>query len=173
MIIVIIIAVLVAVVLLIAAAKPDEFRVERSATINAPAEKIFPLIADFKNWVSWSPYEKLDANMKKTISGAPSGKGAVYEWEGNRKAGKGRMEITEVVPPSKILVQLAFDKPMKASYVADFSLQPSGGATTVAWLMYAPNPFIGKVMGVFVNMDKMIGRDFEVGLANIKAIVER
>ena len=110
--------------------------------------------------------------MKKAISGAPSGVGAVYEWSGNRKAGEGRMEITEVMPPSKVLINLGFTRPMRANYVADFTIVPRGAVTEVTWAMHAPNPYVGKVMGTIVNMDKMIGRDFETGLATLKGLAE-
>ena len=110
--------------------------------------------------------------MKRTYSGAASGKGAVYAWEGNRNVGSGRMEITEASPSSKVMIQLDFIKPFEGHNITEFTLQPAGGATNVTWTMQGPSPFITKVMGVFINMDKMIGRDFEAGLANLKSVAE-
>jgi len=173
LIIVGIIVLLVAGLLGYAATKPDKFRVQRSATMNAPPEKIFPLINDFHNWGSWSPWEKLDLEMKKTHSGAASGKGAIYEWEGNKKVGQGRMEITEESPPSKVAIKLDFIKPFQANNKAEFALDRQGDSTNVTWTMDGSQPFMFKVMCVFMNMDKMIGNDFETGLANMKAAAEK
>lgn len=157
-----------------AATKPDSFSVQRTTTIKAPPEKIYPLIADFHSWKAWSPYEKMDTTMKKTYAGAPSGPGAVYEWEGNSNVGKGRMEIAEATPSSKVGIKLDFLKPFESHNRADFTLEPKADSTTtVTWSMHGQNIYIGKVMSIFVNMDQMIGKDFETGLANLKAIAER
>ncbi len=172
----IVIAVLVVVplaaVLIFAATKPDTFRVQRATSIKAPPEKIFPLIADFRGWGAWSPYEKLDPAMKRTFSGAANGKGAVYEWDSDGKAGKGRMEITDAPAPSKMTIKLDFFKPFEAHNIAEFTLEPRGDTTDLTWGMYGPSLYIAKVMGVFFNMDRMIGTDFETGLANLKARAE-
>jgi len=168
----IIVVVLLAGLLGFAATRPDTFRYQRTASINAPPQKILPLILDFHNWTYWSPWEKLDPALRRTYGGAASGKGAVYEWEGNKKAGQGRMEITEA-SPSKVLIKLDFLKPFEAHNTAEFNLEPRGDATTITWAMYGPNPFIAKVMCLFVNMDKMVGKDFEAGLANLKAAAEK
>jgi uncharacterized protein YndB with AHSA1/START domain len=166
--------VLIIALLVYAATKPDSFTIQRSASIKAPPEKIYPLISDFRQWSAWSPYEKLDTSMKKTYSGAPSGVGAVYEWEGNSNVGKGRMEIAEATPPSKVGIKLDFLSPFEAHSRADFTLEPKpDSTTTVTWSVRGPNLYIGKVMSVFVSMDKMMGKDFEAGLANMKAIAER
>jgi hypothetical protein len=154
-----------------AAAQPDAFRIARSAAIRAPAGTIFPLIDDFHAWTAWSPYEKLDPDMRKTYEGAPSGKGAIYAWEG-KKAGAGRMEITEDATPNRVTIKLDFSKPFVAHNIAEFTLEPSGDATTVTWAMTGRRPFMMKVMGVFMNMDTMIGKDFEAGLASLKAATE-
>jgi uncharacterized protein YndB with AHSA1/START domain len=167
------ILVLICAVLAYAATKPDTLTVQRTATIKAPPEKIYPLITDFHSWSAWSPYDKMDPAMKRSYGGAASGRGAVYAWEGNSKVGKGRMEIAEATPPSRVAIDLHFLKPMKSDNQAEFTLVPRGESTTVTWTMRGPNVYIGKVMGVFVNMDHMIGRDFETGLANLKAIAER
>ena len=159
--------------LVLAAAKPDMFRIERAAIIAAPPERIFPLINDFRQWQSWSPFEKLDPAMTKTMSGPASGKGAVYEWKGNRKAGQGRMEIAEVSAPSKIDIDLRFLKPFKAHNTAEFRLEPQGGATKVTWAMRGKSPFVAKIMRTLVDVDAMVGRDFEAGLANLKTIAEK
>jgi uncharacterized protein YndB with AHSA1/START domain len=168
-----IVAVLIAAVLVLAMTKPDTFRVVRSVNIKAPPEKIFPLINDFKNWDAWSPYEKKDPAMKRTYSGAASGKGAMYGWDGNKNVGQGSMEITESSPPKSIRLNLDFVKPFEGHNVVDFTLEPQGDSTNVTWDMHGPAPLISKVMQVFINMDKMVGADFEVGLANLKAVAEK
>jgi uncharacterized protein YndB with AHSA1/START domain len=168
-----VVLVAVAIVLILAANKPNEFRVQRSVTIKAPADKIYPLIVDLKGWASWSPYEKKDPGMKRTFSGASSGKGAVYEWDGDKNVGHGRMEITHVDTPSKVMIKLDFFAPFEAHNTAEFSLTPQGDSTNVTWAMYGPNVFLGKVMQVFMNMDKMVGTDFEAGLQSLKARVEK
>jgi uncharacterized protein YndB with AHSA1/START domain len=169
----IIVVVAIAAVLGLAATKPDTFRVQRSATIKAPPDKVFALINDFRNWSQWSPWEKLDPAMKRTHSGPPSGKGAVYEWDGNKEVGAGRMEITEPTPPSKLVIKLDFIRPFEGHNTAEFTLQPQGDGTNLTWAMHGPAPFISKVMQVFFSMDGMIGKDFETGLANLKAVAEK
>jgi hypothetical protein len=171
-IIVIVFLVLVAALLGFAATKPNSFRVQRSAKLNAPREKVFPLLNDFHNWTSWSPWEKLDPALKRTYSGAASGKGAVYEWEGDRKAGQGRMEILQSSKPGKLVIQLDFLKPFEAHNTVEFNLDGKGGTTDITWAMYGPQPFVGKLMTVFFSMDRVVGNDFETGLANLKALVE-
>ena len=172
-IIAIVLAVVVAAILGIAMTKPDSFSVQRKTSIQAPPDRIFPLIDDFHNWNAWSPWEKLDPAMNRTHSGAASGKGAVYEWDGNSKVGKGRMEITDVTPPSKVGIKLDFIKPFEGHNVAEFTLEPQGDSTNVTWVMNGPTPFVSKVMQVFISMDKLIGKDFESGLANLKSISEK
>lgn len=167
------VVVLVAAVLLFAATRPDSFRVQRSTSIKAPAEKLFPLIADFHAWGAWSPWEKLDPTMKRTHSGAPSGKGAVYAWDGNNEVGAGRMEIAEVSAPSRLSIKLDFSRPMEGHNTAEFTLVPKGDASEVTWAMFGPNPYLSKLIGLFLDMDKMIGKDFETGLANLKALAEK
>ncbi|MDP9911261.1 uncharacterized protein YndB with AHSA1/START domain [Variovorax boronicumulans] len=164
---------LIAALLIYGATRPDSFRVERTTRIDAPAEKIFPLIDDFHRWSAWSPYEKLDPAMKRTYGGAASGKGATYAWEGNSKAGAGTMEITESQPASKVAIKLDFVKPFEGHNTAEFTLQPQGGATQVTWAMYGPSPYMAKLMGIFFDMDQMIGKDFEAGLANLKSATEK
>ena len=171
--ILIVVVVLVAAVLIYAATKPDRFRIQRTASISAPAEKIFPLINDFHTWSVWSPWEKLDLAMKKTHSGAPQGKGAVLEWDGNKDVGTGRMEVLESIPSSKILIKLDFLKPFEAHNQAEFTLAPNTGSTQVTWAMYGPQPYIVKVMSLFCSMDKMVGGQFEKGLADLKALAEK
>jgi uncharacterized protein YndB with AHSA1/START domain len=162
----------IAAVLVFAATKPDTFRVQRTASIKAPPEKIFPLINDFHGWTAWSPYERLDPALKRTYGGASAGKGATYAWEGNGKVGTGRMEIRESSAPSEVVIKLEFVKPMEASNIAEFRLKPQGDATNVTWAMHGPAPFLTKLMQVFFDMDKMVGEDFEAGLANLKAAAE-
>lgn len=160
-------------ILVYAATRPDTLRVERKATINAPPDKIYPLIADFRRWTSWSPWEKRDPALQRTYSGAASGKGAVYAWQGNRDVGSGQMEIVDVTEPTKVGIKLDFIEPFEGHNVADFTLVPKGGATDVTWVMTGPTPYLGKVIGVFINMDRMIGNDFEAGLASLKAAAEK
>lgn len=169
----IVVVVLLAALLALAAAKPDTFRVERSTSIKAAPGKIFPLINDFRAWSAWSPYEKKDPAMKRTLGGAPGGKGAMYAWDGNKEIGQGSMEITDSSPPSRVTLKLVFVKPFAANNIVDFTLQPQGDSTQVTWAMRGPAPFISKVMQVLFNMDKMVGDDFEIGLANLKAIAEK
>ena len=166
-------AILAALLLVYAGTKPDTFRVERSITMQAPPEKVFALLNDFHRWPEWSPWEKLDANMTRTHAGAASGPGAAYSWQGNRKVGEGRMEIVDSSPPSRVLVKLDFLKPFEAHNTAEFTMTPQGDGTNVTWAMYGPNVFMGKVMQVFMNMDKMVGTDFEAGLQALKAKVEK
>jgi len=156
-------------ILVVAATKPDSFRVARETVIVASPDRVFPLVNDFHEWPSWSPWEKMDPAMTKTHTGAAHGKGAVYSWKGNSKVGEGRMEITDSVAPSKIRIKLDFLKPFEAHNTAEFSLEAQGGNTKVTWAMTGAQPFMFKVMSVFMNMDRMIGKDFETGLANLKA----
>ena len=167
------IAVLIAAVLIYATTRPDTFSVQRTETIKAPPDKIFPLINDFHSWPSWSPWEKLDPAMQRTHSGATAGQGATYAWVGNSKVGEGRMEILASAPSSKISIKLDFIKPFEGHNTADFTLQPQGDSTQVTWVMYGPAPYVTKLMGVFVSMDKLIGKDFEAGLANLKSAAEK
>ena len=169
----IVVAVLVGALLAFAATKPDSFRVQRTASIKAPPEKIFPLINDLHSWGAWSPWEKLDPAMKRTHSGAASGKGAVYEWAGNGEVGAGRMEIVAAAPPSAVRIKLDFLKPFEAQNFAEFTLEPNGDATNVTWAMYGPSNYVSKLMSVFFSMDSMIGKSFEAGLANLKAATEK
>ena len=164
---------IVGVVLANAAAKPDTFRVERTMSIKAPPEKIFALIDNFDNWGAWSPWEKKDPAMKRTRSGAASGKGSVYAWDGDKNVGKGRMEIAEASPPSKVTLKLDFEKPFEAHNIVNFTMEPRGDATSVTWAMHGTLPFLAKIVHVFLDMDRMVGQDFEAGLANLKALAER
>jgi len=171
--ILIIIAVVIAGILIFAATKPDVFRVQRSATIAAPADKIFPHLLDFKRWPSWSPYEKKDPDMKRTFSGPATGPGAAYAWEGDKNVGEGRIEVTEVSPNARLAFDLIMLKPFQARNKGEFMLEPQGSGTRVTWAMYGPAPFITKLMQVFCNMDRMVGGDFEKGLADLKTISEK
>ena len=172
-IIAIVLAIAIAAVLILAATKSDTLRVQRAISIKAPADRIFPLINDFHQWVTWSPYENRDPALKRTYSGADNGKGAVYAWDGNKNVGSGRMEILETAVPSKIVIKLDFFKPFEGHNTAEFTMLPQGDATNVTWLMHGPAPFMSKMMQVFINMDNMIGKDFAAGLANLKRIAEK
>ena len=163
---------LVGAVLLYAATKPDTFRVQRSINIQAPPEKIFGVLNDFHQSASWSPYEKKDPAMKRAFSGPDSGKGAVYQFEGNKEVGKGRLTITDTTPPSKVVLALDMDEPFEGHNIVEYTLDANGGSTNVTWAIHGQQPYIGKVMSLFIDCDKMIGKDFEVGLANLKALSE-
>jgi uncharacterized protein YndB with AHSA1/START domain len=169
----VLIAVAIIVILIVAATKPDTFRVQRVTTIKAPPATIFALINDFHSWGTWSPWEKKDPEMKRTFSGAESGKGSIYAWDGNKNVGAGQMEITESSAPSKVVIKLDFLKPFEGHNTAEFTMEPQGDATKITWLMYGPSSYMHKVMSTLMNMDKMIGNDFEAGLANLKTTAEK
>jgi uncharacterized protein YndB with AHSA1/START domain len=173
----VIVAIGIAIVLILAANKPDTFSVRRAAVVKAPPEKIFPLISDFHQWATWSPWENKDPAMNRTYTGSERGKGAVYAWEGNKNVGSGRMEILDASLPSNIVIKLDFLKPFEAHNTAEFTMLPQGDAagptTSINWVMHGPAPFMSKVMQVFMNMDRMIGKDFEIGLANLKRLAEK
>ena len=169
----IVVVLVIAGILVYAATQPDDFRVQRTTSIKAPPEKILPLITDLHSWGSWSPWEKIDPAMKRTYSGAAGGTGAAYAWQGNSKVGEGRMEIVDVSPPSKVTIKLDFVKPIEGHNTAEFTLEPKGGSTDVTWAMYGPTAYIAKIIGIFVSMDGMIGKEFETGLSNLKAVAEK
>lgn len=160
-------------ILALAATKPDSFSVQRSADIAAPPEAVFALIDDFHKWRDWSPWEGLDPDLQRKMSGAPSGPGAIYEWDGNKKVGTGRMEIVEATAPGKLAIKLDFLKPFEAHNMAEFIIQPQGQGSRVTWTMRGPATFMTKLMQTLMNFDTMIGKDFEKGLASLKAIAER
>ena len=165
--------ILITAALMYAATKSDTFRVQRTATIAAPPEKVFRLIQDLHQWASWSPWEKMDPAMKKTYSGAPQGTGAALEWDGNNDVGTGRMEIVSTAPSSRVVIKLDFLKPFEAHNQAEFTVEGSESSTSVTWAMHGPQPFIMKVMDLVMGMDKMVGKDFETGLANLKQLAEQ
>lgn len=159
-------------VLALATVQPDAFRVERSALIKAPPEKVYGLIEDLHRWSAWSPWEKKDPAMQRSFTGAERGAGAKYAWNGNKEVGQGSMLITEATPSSRVAIDLDFVKPFEGHNKVEFTLTPDGDSTTVNWAMSGPMPFISKVICLFVNMDRMIGKDFEAGLASMKAAAE-
>jgi len=159
--------------LIYAATRPNTFRTERSAIINATQAKIFGNINDLSKWQAWSPWEKLDKNVKRTLSEPPKGLGAIYEWEGNRKVGKGSMEIVEAKASTKVVMKLEFYKPFRASNMAEFTLTKKGTSTEITWAMYGPQPYKSKLMSTLMDIDGMVGKQFEEGLANLKALVEK
>src|SRR3981081_2748881 len=169
-IIAVVLAIVIAIVLILAATKPNTFSVRRATTVKAPPERIFALIKDFHQWGSWSPYETKDPAMKRSFSGAADGEGAVYGWEGNKNVGSGRMEILDTSEPSKIVIKLDFFAPFEGHNTAEFTMLPQGDATNLTWLMHGPASLMSKVMQVFINLDHMIGKDFEIGLANLKLV---
>ena len=167
------ILVVVAAILIFAASKPDIFQIERSVVIQAPAEKIFPLINDFRNWNEWAPQDREDPSIMRTYSGPPSGVGAASEWTSNGKAGSGRMTITESEPMSKVEIAVDFVKPFAAHNSNTFTLEPEGASTKVTWSMQGTNLYFMKVLSMFSSMDRMLGGHFERGLRDLKAAAER
>ena len=157
---------------IVVARRPSEFRVSRTTTIAAPAPVVFAQVNDFQKWAAWSPYEKRDPAMRKTYEGAPTGIGAVYTWSGNKEVGEGRTTITESQPNELIRIRLEFEKPFKATSTAEFAFKPEGSRTAVTWSLTGRHNFMMKVMCLFMNMDRMIGGDFEQGLAQMKAVAE-
>ncbi len=172
-IVLLVIALLIAGVLIFAATKPDVFRVERKAVIQASPEKVFTLINDFRQWGPWSPWEKKDPAMKRSFGAATTGMGATYAWEGNKDVGQGSMEIVDSAAPSRIRLKLDFVQPFEAHNVVTFTLTPQGKATELGWAMEGPTPYFAKIIHVFIDMDAMVGKDFEAGLANLKSIAEQ
>jgi len=166
-------AAVLAVFLIYAAFRADTFHIQRSANIQAPAEKLFAIINDHHQWSAWSPWEKLDPAMKKTFSGAASGKGAIFEWEGNKEVGSGRNEIIESIPATKVIMQLDMFTPFEAHNIVEFTLTPQGDTTTVTWAMHGRQPYMAKVMSIFFDCDKIVGGMFEEGLANLKKVAEK
>jgi len=165
-------AVIVIVFVAVVALQPSEFRVARTATISAPAPAVFAQVNDFHNWNAWSPWAKLDPAMKQTYEGAPAGTGAISTWTGNKDVGEGRMTITESRPSELVRIKLEFVKPFRATNTAEFTFKPEGDQTIVTWSMAGKNNIMAKAFGLFMNMDKMVGGDFEKGLARMKSVVE-
>jgi len=168
----VIVAVLLVALLIYAAMQPDTFRVQRATSIKAPPEKIFPLINNLHQFNIWNPYERKDPNIKGAYIGPASGKGAAYAWE-SKQVGTGSMEITETAAPSRVAMKLDFVKPLAAHNFVEFTLAPKGDTTEVIWAMNGSVPFMAKVMHIIFNMDKMVGGDFEAGLANLKSLAEK
>lgn len=166
-------ALLIAAVLIIAAFQPNQFRVERSIVITAPAETIFAILDNLRRGQEWSPYEKKDPDMERQFQGPTSGVGAVYAWKGDKNIGQGRMQILKSAPPSYLKIQLDFIEPFAARNTAEYSLLTEGSGTRVTWAMFGPMPFLSKVMCLFMDMDTMVGGDFEAGLAALKRLAER
>jgi hypothetical protein len=164
---------IIALVLIYASTRPDTFRVERTISIKASPERIYAQINDFHAWRAWSPFEKIDPEMKRTYDGPASGTGAIYAWQGNSSIGSGSMQILDTVQHSKITVKLDFITPFEGHNMAQFTLVPANGSTNVTWAMYGPNTYLGKVMSVFFNMDKMVGPQFEKGLTDLRSISEQ
>jgi hypothetical protein len=171
--IVVAIAVIVVVFLAVVAMQPSEFRVVRSATIAAPAPAVFAQVNELRKWEAWSPWAKRDPQMKQTYNGAPAGTGAITAWAGNNEVGEGRMTITESRPGELIRIKLEFFKPFTATNTAEFTFKPEGNQTAITWSMGGQNNFIAKAVHLFMDMDKMVGKDFEAGLANLKTVTEK
>jgi uncharacterized protein YndB with AHSA1/START domain len=167
-----ILALIVGGILFLASRKPDDFTVERRATIAAPPEAVFAQVNDLVAWQAWSPWAKKDSNAKATFGTITAGEGARFGWDGNNAVGKGTMTIIAAQPHEKVSFRLDFEKPFKGTNFADFTFTPSGNGTQVVWAMRGTSNFMSKVICVFMNMDKMVGGDFEAGLANMKAICE-
>jgi uncharacterized protein YndB with AHSA1/START domain len=165
-------AALLAVFLVVVAFQPAAYRVVRTATISAPPAAVFAHVNDLRRWQAWSPWEKLDPAMKRTFAGAASGAGASYGWEGNSDVGTGRMTITESRPAELVRIKLEFIKPMAGMSMTDFTFKPQGNQTAVSWEMTGENNFIAKAICLFMDMEKMLGGQFEQGLAALKAVAE-
>ncbi len=168
----IVLLLLIGVFAIIIAFQPSEFRITRSATINAPPQEIFAQVNDFHRWEAWSPWIKLDPTAKMTYDGPAAGKGAISAWAGNDKVGEGKMTLTESHPSDLIKIQLDFIKPMADTSFTEFTFKPQGDQTAVTWTMTGHNNFMAKAFCLFMDMDKMVGGDFEKGLANMKSVVE-
>jgi hypothetical protein len=153
--------------------RPDDFKIERSAEIAAPADVVFAQVNDLHKWNAWSPWEKMDPTMKKTYEGPEAGVGSKYSWQGNSKVGEGAMTILESVPSSKVLIKLEFLKPFQATNETILTINSASPTqSTIHWSMTGKSSFPAKAAGLFMNMDKMVGADFETGLANLKKIAE-
>jgi len=172
MLAIIVIAILIALVLVLAATRPAAFHVERSLIIKTAPEIIFPLINDFHQWELWTPYNK-DPLMQKTFNGSASGTGAAYAWKGNKTVGQGEISITDATPPTKIMLDLHMIQPFEGRNVVVFTLYAIGQSTHVTWAMDGKQSFFVKIMGLFFSMDKMVGKDFETGLINLKNLAEK
>ncbi len=172
LIILIALAAIVVVFVAVVALQRADFRIARSATLAAPSSDVFAQVNDFHNWEAWSPWAKIDPAAKYTYDGAPTGTGAIFTWVGNNKVGEGTMTLTESRPHDLIRIKLEFRKPFQATNTAEFTFTPEGEQTVVTWSMSGRNNFMLKAMGLFMNMDKMIGADFEKGLATMKSVVE-
>ncbi len=157
---------------IVVAMQPEDFKVTRSATLNAPPAAVFEQVNDFRKWAAWSPWAKMDPNMKVTYSGAPSGVGSAYSWTGNDEVGEGKMTITKSQPSDHIAIDLEFIKPFAAKNVTEFTFKPNGEKTDVTWTMSAKNNFMMKAFCLVMDMDKMIGTDFEKGLTQLKTVAE-
>lgn len=166
------IAAIIVIFLIIVAFQPGDFRVQRSATINAPADVVFAQVNDFHKWEAWSPWVKLDPNAKNTFEGPASGVGAKFGWKGNDKVGEGRMTILDSTPPTLVRIKLEFIEPFPATDTSEFTFKPEGDKTAVTWAMYGPKNFMSKMFCMFMDMDKMVGGDFEKGLAQMKETAE-
>lgn len=169
----VLVVLVVGTVLVLASFEPDVFRVQRSAVVNAPPERVFAFVDDLHRWTAWSPFEKLDPAMKRSFGARAAGKGANYAWDGSGKAGAGRMEIVESSSPSAIDIALHFTRPLENDARATFRFAPQGGGTLVTWTMESPSPFAAKVMYVFFDAEAMVGDDFARGLADLKAVAEK
>jgi hypothetical protein len=163
---------MVIVLIVIVALQPSEYRVARSTKISAPPAAVFAQVNDFRKWAAWNPWGKIDPAMKQSYEGASAGVGAIYAWTGNNEVGEGRMTITESRPSELIRIKLEFFKPFAGNSLADFTFKPEGDQTAVTWSMTGQSNFTAKAVHLFMNMDKMIGGQFEKGLADMKLVVE-
>ena len=170
--ILLVVAAVIAALLIYAAFKPDSFRLSRSATIAAPPDKVFALINDLRQFNTWNPFAKMEPSVVITYDSVTAGVGGAYNWQGE-KTGVGRMQITESVPAQRVSAKLDFTKPFEAHNQVEFTVQPQGNGSTVTWAMHGPMPYLNRLMTIFFDMDKTVGKDFETGLANLKALAEK
>jgi hypothetical protein len=167
-----VLAILILGFVIIVSLQPSDFRISRSAKMKAPPSAVFAELNNFHRWDAWSPWAQLDPNAKATFDGSTSGTGATFTWSGNDKVGAGRQTIVESRPDELVRIKLEFERPMKATSTAEFTLKPEGDQTLVTWSMFGTNNFMGKAVSLFMDCDKMVGSEFEKGLANMKAVVE-
>jgi hypothetical protein len=168
-----VVALLAAVILVVPAFRPDTFTIKRSIVVNAPPDWVFPLLVHFQRWRDWSPWEKKDPNLRRAFGPHASGKGAIYMWQGNNEVGEGKMEIVDARTPSLVRIKLEFVKPFKAQNEVDFTLEQKGAGTEVVWSMRGHVPYFARLAHLVMDMDAMVGKDFEQGLADLKARAER
>lgn len=167
------IALIIAAFCVVAATRPADFKISRSAVLPAPPATVFAQVNDLQRWNDWSPWAKLDPNVKNTFEGPQAGVGATLSWAGNSEVGEGKMTITESAPSERVVMALEFYKPMPGKSTTEFTFKPEGNGTAMTWTMSGKNNFVGKCVGLVMDCDKMVGGQFEKGLENLRAVVAK